>query len=192
LPEGGAVETGDGILVVEWTASDPNGDELTFTVDVKAGDTVVMTKFGVGNTTRQADLQFDLETLEDLGDLVVVVTAREVATIDLLEVNGTSGPFWFEVTGVDPDPEPGPDPVREEEVAVAFPWLMMGILAASVLVIVLIVVLVAMRSGTPSPPMAPAQGAPPPVGKVCDECGGPVSTENAFGQPYCAECDMYQ
>jgi len=190
-PSGGVIETEDGLLMVEWTASDPNDDELTFTVQVMDGDTVVMTEFGLGNGTRQADLQFDLDVLGDLGDLVVMVTAKEATTMDLYETVATSEAFTFYLEMMDPDPDLPPDPDTAIEEVSTFPWLLLAIIVAVVMVVVLVAVLFVMRPGSAPPPMAPGHGAIPPGGMSCDRCGGPVSTDNAFGQPYCQECDRF-
>jgi len=185
LPVGGPFAEYSGTILVTWTASDPNDDELSFTVEVRMGQDVLVTEFGLANATRRAEIGLDLKGLE-LARLVVVVTAVETSTLDLLEASDSSDELWY-----DPPPEvPGPDPVTEESTEVAFPWWI--IVAALVIVVVVVVFLVVMHERAPfPPPVAPVQGAMPPSGLVCPRCGGPTGTDNAFGQPYCPRCDMY-
>jgi hypothetical protein len=187
LPEGGAIPAEDGLLVVEWTASDPNDDELTFTVEVMDGDTLVLTKFDLGNTTRQADLQLDLDEVAGV-ELVVVVRAREVATLELLEADGTSPAFWFEFDGGEPEPQP---PIVAEEEGFVLPWMLVLFVVAGLVILVLVVIMLYARRGPVPMPMQPTKGARPPALTSCPECGGPLSTDNDFGQPYCGHCDSF-
>jgi len=186
LPVGGPLDEYTGILLVTWTASDPNGDELSFTVEVLRGQEVLATSFGLPSGTRQASLELDLAGLE-LVRLVVVVTAVETSTLEPLEASDSSDEVWYDPLPEVPDPDP---PVPEEGSGVSFPWWIVPVVLALALVVVLALMSTRDRAHGQAPAV-PAKGAVHPGGPICPHCGGPAGADNAFGQPYCSTCDRY-
>jgi hypothetical protein len=185
-PTGGLIDLQDGhLIVVEWTANDPDGDELTFDVVLMNNDTEVMGNLALPNITRSVSFVIDPEEY-DRALLSVVITAREASTFELLETEVISNGFWYESDWSDPDPDP--DGISVE--STGLPWGLIAIVVAVIIIaaVVILLVIVIPRQGTS--PYSPYIGSPP-SGMICPDCDGPIFTNNAFGQPYCSKCDKF-
>jgi hypothetical protein len=141
--------------------------------------------YGLSNDTRAHTLTIAFPEELSLELLVVRVTATEALTVEALEANDTSPEFYFQVEAEEPEPEPEPEPEVEREYSV--PWLLLAILVAVIAVVAAVAMVVVNQE---TGPVHPSQATSPPPSS-CPECGRPVTTDNAFGQPYCSECDRF-
>lgn len=150
----------------------------------------MQSKFNLLNDTRRVTFTASAFDDIDMVPLVVVVTAIETITDDLLEVNDTSDEFWYNLKGDEPGPGPDPDePEVEREYSI--PWLVIAVIVILIVIVVVVVLLLAINQGSSPQTYLPSQGAPSLGGTVCPQCSGPTSTVNAFGQSYCEECDRF-
>ncbi len=184
---------GDGSFVVEWSGSDPDGDDHLFRIRILVGDDVIYTDgpfdYGVGG----AFVWLDTDFLAD-ATLVLEVTITEVGTEELLSTTNRSIPFTVIWTGVGPGPQPEPEPVSEE-MSSGFPllWVIIALAIAIPLIVVVVLLSVNREGQYPIPPPMGQAGAVPPGATLgqCPRCGGPIDYDNSFGQPYCPVCDKY-
>jgi PKD repeat protein len=187
IPSEGDIDLQDGeFIYVEWTASDPNGDELTFVIDLYSEGNLVETHLGFDNITRGTSLPIEVEALAGTM-LVVVVTAIETSTTEELEATATSEEFWYLGEVDEPLPDP---PMVDDDESMVFPWLLLTLVVAVIIVVVVVVVLMSYARSPPVPPAMASHVAATGM-TACPECGGHISHDNPFGQPYCPECDRF-
>jgi len=184
-------ETG-GMLRVDWSAWDPNDDELVITIRVFHGFDIIIEKAGIDDMAVSQNFLLEWPLVENGTLLKVWVYAEEVDTQDKYSVSNTS--VEFAVIGVEGVDEPDPDPEPDEEEIKSSPivWVI-AILVIAIVLILVIYLLTRTREGAYQIPPSGEEGAAPPglVRMRCPDCDGPVDTTNAFGQPYCPSCDKY-
>ncbi len=217
-PTTGDTRLANGKLFIEWSATDPNGDQMRFTVEIYKDMAQIGRMANLGNNVRNVSFNDSTYNFPRGMDLEVRVFAREYGTEDNYETTQKV----TQVRVVDPSTNPPGD--DEEKGSMGL------IIGALVLVAVLAIVGYLMFSNrgdtqpvaprappettgqSPAPRAAPqatgrgamaqrgsaaapaaAAGRTDPKGRLldCPKCGAPLDHDNDFGRPYCEECDKY-
>jgi len=217
-PLAGTVGLEGGDLVVEWTASDPNNDQLRFTVEIYKDKALLTRMANMPSNTRNVTFNDSTIYFPRGMPLELVLVAREYGTEDQLSTTVRSGAFLI----IDSTTHP---PQQEEEKGNKN--LLIGLLVLIVVIAIIGYVAMSGRGGrSDSPPRAPEEagvGPAPRRGAVtqavaatpmegsraapktkggpmtdprgrlldCPQCGAPLDHDNDFGRPYCEECDKY-
>ena len=84
-PTSGETSLVNGKLFIEWSASDPNGDQMRFTVEVFRGMAQIGILANLGNAVRNISFNDSSYNFPRGVDLEVRITAREYGTEDLYE-----------------------------------------------------------------------------------------------------------
>ncbi len=149
-PQTGDVRLEDGRLVVAWTASDPNGDQMRFTVEIYKDMALLARQANLGTATNNVTFLDSNYNFPRMMNLEVWVIAREYGTEDNFQYTAKSGTFRI----VDPTTNPGGN--NEEE---SNRGMLIGLLVVIVIVAILGYLLMANRGGPAyeAPPQQPAQ-----------------------------------
>jgi hypothetical protein len=218
-PSGGTVTLDGHLLHIEWQASDPNGDQLAFTVEVYKGMAWLARLANLphgttSHTFNDTSFNFPRET-----DLEVRVTARETGTEDRYTVTATSN--TFQIVDKPGDGNGGGD--EDDNIGLTY-----GIIGIIIIIVIILAVAMASRGGVgpaedelpwddedepvakktstskrgamaagasavATKPKAAAAAAKDPKGRLldCPTCGAPLDYDNDFARPYCWDCDKY-
>ncbi len=195
LPVAGGQELENGTLLVAWEASDPDGDELEYAIEVMDGAAVVARASAAPGANRTALLDSLLHIPRNV-TLTVRVRATERSTFERLNATASSAAFRIVDPAPPPPPPPPPPPDDEPDVvtetsAVTSRWSLIALAALVVAGVVGGVILVVSRSSAGAPMQPPAAVWPQSAVGTCPACGSPIGTDNAFGRPYCPRCDRY-
>ncbi len=184
-------------LHVEWTVNDPNGDDLTFTVSIFNGSALISDKVGIDGQARSMDFLLERPVVFDGMELTIIVAAFEVGTADLLNDTDTGGPYVVVGVGPREDPPPEPEPDDDEETVSSISVLTIALIMFAIIVALTVTLVLWGRLAAGNSPMipptepltsGPGQASLP---TSCPDCGDPLSSDNAFGRPYCPSCDKY-
>jgi hypothetical protein len=179
----------DGFFIVEWNGWDPDGDEFTYFLDILVDDEWIFRAEGDQTGVGEVRVWIDPDGYGD-SMFILEVTVTEVDTEEALSTVNRSIPFSIIFSDVIPDPDDEPSSVTVESEGFGLLWIV-GIIVLVVVLVVVTVVLLVMRARDEAPIYIPPPAAQGMVAMTCPDCGGPIDSANAFGQPFCGKCDKY-